>query len=116
MKPGRLLIGTYLFLFTAAYSTPAAGHAGTETAAGRYGPRIYVKKDSLQTAAHCEQRAHNLYNRKQYKRAVVQWKKVLQLQPGNAFALFMLGKSYMNMGRKEKGEALCDEAIACSCD
>jgi cytochrome c-type biogenesis protein CcmH/NrfG len=116
MKPGRLLIGTYIFLFTAAYSTPAAGYTGMETAAINYRAGIYVKKDSLQTAAHYEQRAHDLFNRKLYKRAIVQWKKVLQLQPGNAFALFMLGKSYMNTGRKEKGEALCDEAIACSCD
>ena len=115
MKPGRLLIGTYLFLFTAAYSTPAAGHAGTETAAGRYGPRIYVKKDSLQTAADYEQLAHDLYDRKLFKRAITQWRKVLRMQPDNAFAMFMLGKSYMGMGKKERGEALCDKAIKNSC-
>lgn len=113
MKPYQLLVGIFIFLFTAVYSTPAAGYFDKESTGGS-GSR-YSIKDSLQTAADYEQLAHDLYDRKLFKRAITQWRKVLRMQPANAFAMFMLGKSYMGMGKKERGEALCDKAIKNSC-
>ncbi|RAJ83504.1 tetratricopeptide repeat protein [Chitinophaga dinghuensis] len=54
--------------------------------------------------------AHANYRKENYPAAVDAWKAVLKHQPGNAFALFMLGKSYMGAGEKEKGERICDQA------
>ena len=54
--------------------------------------------------------AHATYRKANYPAAVNAWTAVLKHQPGNAFALFMLGKSYMGAGEQEKGEKLCDQA------
>ncbi|PUZ22655.1 hypothetical protein DCC81_19675 [Chitinophaga parva] len=56
--------------------------------------------------------AHTLYNTQDFKEAIVQWNLLLSLQPNNAFALFMLGKSYMGAGDTAKGNALCDKALS----
>ncbi|HEY9259830.1 MAG TPA: hypothetical protein VIP81_17800 [Chitinophaga sp.] len=76
-----------------------------------YRPGLHVVKDTLRAVTHYQHQAHDLYNKGHFKRAIVQWKKVLHLQPTNAFAMFMLGKSYMGAGEQEKGETLCDQAI-----
>ncbi|WP_177230441.1 tetratricopeptide repeat protein [Chitinophaga sp. CF118] len=54
--------------------------------------------------------AHTHYTSGNYSKAIVQWNKLLFLQPGNAFARFMLGKAYIGNGEIAKGEALCDKA------
>jgi hypothetical protein len=113
MKPCQLIIsiGT-IMLFTAIYSEPAAGYFAKERQVKvNYRPGIYVVKDTLLAVNRYQHQAHALYNKGLFKRAIVQWKKVLRLQPTNAFAMFMLGKSYMGAGEQVKGEALCDQAV-----
>lgn len=54
---------------------------------------------------------HAYYANGSYGKAVTQWNQLLLLQPDNAFARFMLGKSYIGNGEISKGEELCDKAI-----
>jgi tetratricopeptide (TPR) repeat protein len=56
--------------------------------------------------------AHAYFKQGNYPAAIEQWNRVVQLQPQNAFALFMLGKSYIELGEREKGTALCDSAVS----
>lgn len=56
--------------------------------------------------------AHHYYLAGNYGAAITYWDKLLNIQPENAFALFMLGKSYIGNGEVAKGEALCDKALA----
>jgi len=58
--------------------------------------------------------AHAYFRLGKYAAAIEQWNKVVQLEPKNAFAWFMLGKSYIEMGEREKGYALCDKATTSS--
>ncbi|HEY0272711.1 MAG TPA: tetratricopeptide repeat protein [Chitinophaga sp.] len=58
--------------------------------------------------------AHTYYARQEFKEAIEQWNLLLSLQPENAFAWFMLGKSYMGAGDTVKGSALCDKALSMS--
>lgn len=113
MKPCQLIISICtIILFTAIYSEPAAGYFAKEPLMlGNYRPGLHVVKDTLCAVTRYQDQAHELYDKGLFKRAIVQWKKVLHLQPTNAFAMFMLGKSYMGAGEQEKGEALCDQAI-----
>ncbi|MGN6511608.1 MAG: tetratricopeptide repeat protein [Chitinophaga sp.] len=54
----------------------------------------------------------NAYFKKQdYTRAAVQWNNILMQQPMNAFAMFMLGKSYICSGEVAKGQRICDQAM-----
>jgi tetratricopeptide (TPR) repeat protein len=55
--------------------------------------------------------AHNYYSSNNYSKAIIYWNRLLSLQPANAFARFMLGKSYIGNGEAAKGEALCDKAF-----
>jgi tetratricopeptide (TPR) repeat protein len=57
------------------------------------------------------QRAHYYYTNAQYSKSIIYWEKLLKIQPENAFAVFMLGKSYIGKGEVAKGEELCDKAI-----
>ncbi|PSL46663.1 hypothetical protein CLV51_103644 [Chitinophaga niastensis] len=110
----RQLLGclSFTLLFTAAYSEPDDIYFGNKSCAViNYREGIHANKDSLRIAARYEQQAHDLYNKGHFRQAVVQWKKLLRLQPTNAFAMFMLGKSYMGLGEEEKGAALCDKAM-----
>ena len=56
--------------------------------------------------------AHTFYTQQEFKEAIKQWDLLLSLQPENAFAMFMLGKSYMGAGDTVKGTALCDKALS----
>ncbi|HVI44307.1 MAG TPA: tetratricopeptide repeat protein [Chitinophaga sp.] len=56
--------------------------------------------------------AHALYSKGSFASAIIQWEKLLYLQPENAFAMFMLGKSYIGAGEEQKGLKLCDKAMA----
>jgi tetratricopeptide (TPR) repeat protein len=113
MKPCQLITSICtIILFTAIYSEPAACYFDKgQQKVDNYRSGLHVVKDTLEKVAYYQHLAHDLYSRGLFKRAIVQWKKVLHLQPVNAFAMFMLGKSYMGAGEQEKGEALCDEAI-----
>ncbi|WP_089783165.1 tetratricopeptide repeat protein [Chitinophaga sp. YR573] len=55
--------------------------------------------------------AHNYYSSNNYGKAIIYWNRLLSLQPANAFARFMLGKSYIGNGESAKGEVLCDNAL-----
>ena len=112
MKPCQLTtcISCIVF-FTAINSASASGYFVENSKTVNYQPGLHVKEDSLAKVARYQQLAHDLYSRGAYKKAIVQWKKVLNLQPCNAFAMFMLGKSYMCAGKHKKGAALCDKAV-----
>jgi tetratricopeptide (TPR) repeat protein len=56
--------------------------------------------------------AHHYYLTGKYDAAISYWDRLLRLHPANAFALFLLGKSYIGKGEVAKGEALCDKALA----
>ncbi|RPE12124.1 hypothetical protein EGT74_00770 [Chitinophaga lutea] len=56
--------------------------------------------------------ANAYYKKQDFKLAAIQWNKILVMQPQNAFAMFMLGKSYMGYGELLKGQAICDQALA----
>ncbi|WP_343702486.1 tetratricopeptide repeat protein [Chitinophaga sp.] len=58
--------------------------------------------------------ANACYNKQDYRQAATQWNKILVMQPQNAFAMFMLGKSYMGCGELAKGQAICDQALKIS--
>jgi tetratricopeptide (TPR) repeat protein len=56
--------------------------------------------------------ANACYKQQDFQQAATLWNKILMLQPQNAFAMFMLGKSYMGCGELVKGQAICDQALA----
>ncbi|MFB6454595.1 tetratricopeptide repeat protein [Chitinophaga sp. Hz27] len=56
--------------------------------------------------------AHVTYRKNDFASAVINWEKLLKRKPTDAFVKFMLGKSYIGLGEKEKGMALCDAAAA----
>lgn len=56
--------------------------------------------------------AQACYQNEDYKQAIIYWEQLLRIQPQNAFAMFMLGKSYIAHGEKQKGEQYCDLATA----
>ncbi|MBV7532276.1 lipopolysaccharide assembly protein LapB [Chitinophaga sp. sic0106] len=45
-----------------------------------------------------------------HKAAAGIWQLLLHIQPANGFAMFMLGKAYMDMGEVALGEKICDQA------
>ena len=55
--------------------------------------------------------AQSLYNNKHYEEALSFYQKLLEVNPKDASALYMAGISFQKMGQKDKGVALCDEAI-----
>lgn len=55
---------------------------------------------------------HQYYLSGAFTAAISYWDKLLRIQPANAFAMFMLGKSYIGQGEVAKGEAMCDRALA----
>lgn len=56
--------------------------------------------------------ANACYKQQDFAQAITQWNNILMLQPLNAFAMFMLGKSYICSGEVAKGQAICDQAMA----
>lgn len=56
--------------------------------------------------------ANACYKQQDFTQAITQWNNILMLQPLNAFAMFMLGKSYICSGEVAKGQAICDQALA----
>lgn len=55
--------------------------------------------------------AQALYTAKQYEEALGYYQKLLELNAKDANALYMAGITFQKMGQKERGIAMCDEAI-----
>jgi Flp pilus assembly protein TadD, contains TPR repeats len=55
--------------------------------------------------------AQALYTAKHYDDALTYYQKLLELNPKDANALYMAGITFQKMGQKDKGIAMCDEAI-----
>ncbi len=53
-----------------------------------------------------------MYETKRYETALDYFKKLLDLNPKDANSLFMAGMTFQKMGEKEKGQKICDNAIA----
>ena len=56
--------------------------------------------------------ANAMYETKRYDDALVYFQKLLELNPKDANSLFMAGMTFQKMGQKEKGQKICDNAIA----
>jgi tetratricopeptide (TPR) repeat protein len=56
--------------------------------------------------------AHALYDTKKYNEALNYFQKLLDLNPKDAQSLFMCGMVLQKTGQKEKGQKICDNAIA----
>lgn len=51
------------------------------------------------------------YSAGDYRKAIGYWDDVLKEDKGHARALFMIGKSYIAMGKTQEGQQLCNKAI-----
>lgn len=56
--------------------------------------------------------AEAMYKSKRYDEALHYYQKLMELNSGDAKALYMAGIIYLRKGEKEKGQALCDKAIS----
>jgi tetratricopeptide (TPR) repeat protein len=56
--------------------------------------------------------AEGYYYKGKYQDAIDYWDKILSYDKQNASALYMIGLSFQKKGEKEKGQLLCDKAIA----
>lgn len=56
--------------------------------------------------------AQAMYQSKQYDNALVYYQKLIELNPKDSKALYMAGMTFQKQGQKEKGQAICDKAIA----
>jgi tetratricopeptide (TPR) repeat protein len=56
--------------------------------------------------------AEGYYYKGKYQDAIDYWDKILSYDKQNASALYMIGLSFQKKGEKEKGQQLCDKAIA----
>ena len=56
--------------------------------------------------------AEAYYDKGKYQEAIDYWDKILFYDKQNASALYMIGMSFQKKGEKEKGQLLCDKAIA----
>lgn len=56
--------------------------------------------------------AHAMYDTKKYNEALDYFKKLLDINPKDAPSLFMAGLTLQKLGQKEKGQKICDNAIA----
>ncbi len=56
--------------------------------------------------------ANAMYETKHYNEALTYFGKLMDLNPKDAQSLFMAGMTLQKMGQKEKGQKICDNAIA----
>ncbi len=56
--------------------------------------------------------AHAMYDTKKYNEALDYFTKLLNLNPKDATTLYMAGMTFQKLGQKEKGQKICDHAIA----
>ncbi len=55
--------------------------------------------------------AQAMYKAKKYQEALTYYQKLLELNPQDANSLYMAGITFQRMDQKEKGQAMCDQAI-----
>lgn len=56
--------------------------------------------------------AYAMYDTKKYNEALDYFKKLLDLNPKDASSLFMAGLAFQKLGQKQKGQSICESAIA----
>lgn len=56
--------------------------------------------------------ANAMYETRKYNEALGYFSKLLELNPKDATSLFMAGMTFQKLGQKEKGQKICDNAIA----
>ena len=56
--------------------------------------------------------AQAMYQAKRYDDALVYYQKLLDINAKDSKALYMAGITFQKKGQKEKGQAMCDQAIA----
>jgi len=56
--------------------------------------------------------AHAMYDTQKYNEALDYFTKILNLNPQDATTLYMAGLTFQKLGQKEKGQKICDHAIA----
>ncbi len=52
-----------------------------------------------------------LYQQKQYDRSLVYCKKIMEIDPKDAKALYQAGLNFLKKGEKDRGQQMCDNAI-----
>lgn len=55
--------------------------------------------------------AQILYTQKQYERCLDYCQKLLEIDPNDGKALYQAGLSFIKLGKKDKGQSMCDKAI-----
>lgn len=55
--------------------------------------------------------AQILYDQKQYDRSLDYCQKLMEINPKDALALYQAGLCFQKLGKKDKGQAMCDRAI-----
>lgn len=55
--------------------------------------------------------AQILYDQKQYNRSLDYCQKLIEADPKDGKALYQAGLTFMKLGKKDKGQAMCDKAI-----
>ncbi len=55
--------------------------------------------------------AQILYDQKQYERSLDYCQKLIETDPKDGKALYQAGLSFIKLGKKDKGQAMCDKAI-----
>ncbi len=82
----------------------------------QYAPGIELLKEVLQRKPADQELLYQIaqanYDSKNYQEAIDYWDKVLGNDKSNARALYMIGMSYQKKGETQKGQQLCDRAIA----
>jgi len=56
--------------------------------------------------------AQAMYQARRYDDALVYYQKLIELNPKDSKALYMAGMTFQKQGQKEKGQSICDKAIA----
>ena len=69
---------------------------------------IYKKKGNPEML---RELAQILYDQKQYDRSLDYCQRLLELNPKDGKALYQAGLSFIKMGKKDKGQGMCDKAI-----
>ncbi len=70
---------------------------------------VLIKRPQDQNILYALAEMH--YNAGDFREAIGYWDDVLREDKGNARALFMIGKSYIRMGKTDEGQQLCNKAI-----
>ncbi len=52
-----------------------------------------------------------LYNQKQYERSLDYCQKLIEVDPKDGKALYQAGLAFIKLGKKDKGQSMCDKAI-----